>query len=200
MKKNSVKKKQISTAKYLSFFITRAFLIAVLLVISFSCFILVCYLGDYFINSKSGKSTSPLFGAYVIVSKSMVPTINVGDAIVIKRIDNDNYRIGDIITFTSSSVNYNGLAVTHRVVNKEQYDNNESLYTTKGDNNLLVDAALVKTEDIHGKVLFKVPSVGFTQSFFKKPVNFLFCFLIPTMLFIIYELIKINSLLRQKED
>ena len=190
-------KKKISTVRYLSFFITRAFLIAVLLMMSFSCLILIGYFGDYYLNEKKGNN-SPLYGAYIIVSKSMVPTINVNDAIIIKRIDNDNYKIGDVITFNSSIPENEEVAVTHRIIDKTENKKNSSLYTTKGDHNVAKDDALVKTEDIYGKVLFKIPCVGYIQGFFSKPKNFLLTLLIPTFLFIIYELGRIYKMLYRK--
>ena len=55
------------------------------------------YFLDLFINVKTGNYNHPLFGGYVIVSKSMVPTINVNDAILIKREKNNKYGVGDVI-------------------------------------------------------------------------------------------------------
>ena len=37
---------------------------------------------DHFISSNGSEKKSPLFGAYVIISPSMVPNINVYDAVV----------------------------------------------------------------------------------------------------------------------
>ena len=195
-----MKNKRISTIKYLSFFITRAFLIAILILMSFSCLLLVCYFSDYYLNSKNSNK-SPLFGAYVIVSKSMVPTINVNDAVVIKRIDNDDYKVGDVITFDSSLVNYNGVAVTHRIIEKEQLRSNESLYTTKGDNNHNKDSSLVETKDIYGKVLFKIPYVGYIQDFLEKPYTYLLALLIPLTMYIVYKLFRsYYSLFRKRRN
>lgn len=177
--------------KYITYFIIRAFLISVVLTILSFCVLLAIYFGDLLLNVKSGNYKNPIFNGYVIVSQSMVPTINVEDAIVVKRIDNDNYNIGDIISFSSSDDNYKGLTVTHRIVSKEKNNNNSSSYTTKGDNNPIQDKKSVLTDDIYGKVMFIIPRFGYIQKFLSKPINFIICILIPVFVVFIYDGIRI---------
>ena len=181
----------IRVASYVTRFVTRAFLISILCFMILFSAVIACYLGDLLINSKNGKPTNPLFSTYVIVSPSMVPTIKINDAIVIKRIDNDGYKIGDIITFTSSDINYKNLMVTHRIVNKENVSYKNSIYTTKGDNNYRADPTSVQTNAIHGRVLFKIPKVGYIKEFFSKPINYFLCLLVPAVIFIVYEVLRI---------
>ena len=189
---------KVYTISYLTRFVTRAFLIAILcFTIIFGAFILV-YLGDLIINAKD-TNKNPLFSTYVIVSPSMVPTIKINDAIVIKRIDNDGYNIGDIITFTSNDINYKDLMVTHRIVDKEKISYKNSEYTTKGDNNLRIDPNLVQTDAIQGRVLFKIPKVGYVKDFFSKPINYFLCLLIPTIIFIVYEIGRIVVVICKKK-
>ena len=179
---------------FVSHFVLRAFLIALLcLLLGFGLIVFV-YLGDMLV-----KGESPLFSAYVIVSPSMVPTIKIDDAIVVKRVDNDNYKVGDIITFASKDSNYEGLAVTHRIVEKHKLDDNTSVYTTKGDNNQVIDPVSVKTDAIYGKVLFKVPKVGKIQEFFSHPANYLVCLLGPAIIFISYEITRIFVVMNKKK-
>ena len=145
-------------------------------------------------QSVSFNTVSPLFVTttlYVIVSPSMVPTIMINDAIVIKRVDNDKYKIGDIITFVSSDSNYKGLTITHRVVDKLGVSDKNSIYTTKGDNNQVIDPATVSTRDIYGKVLFKIPKIGYIQDFFAKPINYFICLVIPAIIFVLYDSCRI---------
>ena len=179
---------------FMSNFVLRAFLIALLcLLIGFGLVVCV-YLGDLLIKDKS-----PLFSTYVIVTPSMVPTIEIDDGIVVKRVDNDKYKIGDIITFNSHDSSYEGLAVTHRIVEKQRLDEKTSVYTTKGDNNKIIDPASVKTNDIYGKVLFKVPQVGKIQEYFSHPANYLMCLLVPAVIFIMYNMTKIFVLMKKKK-
>ena len=152
--------------------IARSFFIAILCFMLIPGFLFFIYMGDLLLFSNNSQMKNPLFGAYVIVSPSMVPTISVNDGIVIKRVDNDQYDVGDIITFVSNDANYKGLLVTHRIIHKKSISKNESIYTTKGDNNSLEDSAYVMTDAICGKVLFRIPKVGYMlgsirQYFFK---------------------------------
>ncbi len=197
---DKVSMNSIEKFKYLSHFITRAFLIAVLCMMILISSILLIYLGDLFINAQMGNNKNPLFSAYVIVSESMVPTIQINDAIVVKRENDSSYHIGDIITFDSNFKNYEGQAITHRIVNKEKYDIESSIYTTKGDNNDSIDPSPVRTESIHGKVLFKIPQFGKIQSFFSKPSNFFIALIIPVMLIILYEVGRIIIKMNQRKD
>ena len=163
-----------SKLQYLLHFITRSFLISIIVFMIFITFILVVYLLDLFINVSNSGYKAPLFSTYTIVSPSMVPTININDAIVVKRIDNDKYRIGDIITFSSQDINYEGLTVTHRIVNKQFFTEEESIYTTKGDGNEIVDPSKVTTKSIYGRVLFKIPKIGCIQEVLSNWILFIF--------------------------
>ena len=185
---------------YLTGVVVKAFLVALLFIVGISAILFSCYYVDLFINMKSGKESSPLFGAYVIVSPSMVPTIEVNDAIVVKRVDNDKYNVGDIITFNSSDFKYNGLTVTHRIVNKVSNGINNSVYTTKGDNNPVVDPTSVQTNAIYGKVLFRIPKLGYIQNFLSKPSNFFICLLVPALIVLIFDGYRIClSFIRRSE-
>ena len=185
--------------QYLFHFILRAFLISILCLLCLVGLFFLIYFGDYFLHNSKGNYRAPLFSAYVIVSPSMVPTIMVNDGIVIKRIDHDRYRVGDIISFKSSDINYQGLTITHRVVDKESSEYESSIYTTKGDNNPIVDPSKVETSAIYGKVLFKIPNLGNVQSFFSKPTNFFLCLLIPAIIFIGYDFIRIFTYVNQRK-
>lgn len=185
--------------KYLSHFITRSFLIAVICFIVIFVLLFIIYCVDLFINTKNGNNKNPLFNAYVIVSPSMVPTIKINDTVVIKRIDG-NYKIGDIVTFLSSDINYDGLTITHRIVDKGKTNGNKLFYTTKGDNNAVNDATPVFNEAIYGKVIFKIPKIGYIHSFLSKPSNFFLCILIPTTIIIIYDLLRIVKMMTRTEE
>lgn len=191
-----INKKETAFTKvtYLSHFVLHAFLIALLcLLLGFGLVVFV-YLGDLLI-----KDDSPLFNTYVIVTQSMVPTIMIDDGIVVKRVDNDNYKVGDIITFKSKDSHYEGLTVTHRIVEKHNLGDKGSVYTTKGDNNPVIDSASVKTDSIYGKALFKLPQIGKVKDFFLQPANYLYCLMIPAIIFMVYNMTKIFIVMKKKK-
>ena len=158
---------------YYTHFITKSFFLAlfVLLILIFA--FLTFYFGNMMYNVKSGNYKNPFFSAYVIASPSMLPTIKVNDAVIIKQVKNDDLQVGDIITFKNDDLNVDGYTITHRIVGKEQAATGEYVYYTKGDNNYSEDAGIVRDEDIYGKVVLKIPKIGFLQHFLAKPKGFL---------------------------
>ena len=96
------------------------------------------------------------------MSGSMEPTIDVGDAVVTKQIENP--QVGDVIAFETS----NSITV-HRIV-KEYTEDNNKLYQTKGDNNNTEDKGLLNKEQIKGKVVIRIPKVGNAILFIQKNI------------------------------
>ena len=183
--------------KKVSKVILRVCLLSLLVVLlSIFAILLVCW-GDSFYNSSKGIVKSPLLGAYVVVTESMVPTINVNDAIVVKRANANTLKVGDIITFSSNDTFYNGWTITHRIVEKKD-ENGNFIYRTKGDNNDLVDSASVDFGDIYGKVILRIPKIGYLNKFISTPFGFIMSIVIPVLLVIIYEVWRILIVIRQR--
>ena len=188
-----VSKKQsfIDKAKMTCKTMSRGFVLALIVFCLIVFTYLIIYFGDQYFGSKSGDSKLPIYSAYVIVSPSMVPTINVNDGVVVQRVDKQgNLNIGDIITFASKDIRYSGLTITHRIVGKQTIQNGNLVYRTKGDNNKSEDSSLVSFGDIYGKVLFKVPSVGVLYNFITNPFGFIISIIIPIIVEIYSGLVE----------
>ena len=196
--KKSTNSEKIKDIKYLSYFFTRAFLLSIVCFIIIILTTCIVYYADFLINVKTGNYKQPLFSGYVVVTQSMVPTININDGILVKRQIGDNYNVGDIISFSSSDTDYYGETVTHRIVSKRSVGNNISNYVTKGDNNTVQDSVGVTTNDIYGKVMFVIPKLGQVQKFLEKPSNFLICFIIPIILVVTYDGYRIYQALSNR--
>lgn len=94
--------------------------------------------------------------AVTIASGSMKNAINIGDVVIIEKIE-DNYKNikkGQVIAYK-----YNNVTIVHRVVNIIN-TNNKYYFYTKGDANNDIDKYAVKEEDIIGIVNFKIPYIG----------------------------------------
>ncbi len=182
-----------------TYFLTKAFLLAILSLMIILCLFLLFYFGDLYFNVKTGNYKSPLLSAYIIVSPSMVPTIKINDAVIVKRVNKNSIKEGDIITFLSTDNEYSGLTITHRVVDKQFLENGNYEFITKGDNNESRDNSTVKQEDIYGKVILKIPKIGYIQKFVSKPSGFLISILIPIGIVVLFDLIKATLVLRKKE-
>ena len=124
--------------KYVIKFITRSFMIAVFVVTFIFVILSSIYLFDVNLNVKKGVYKYPIFGTYVIVSPSMVPTIKVLDGIVVKRVN--NFNMGDIITFDSTDSSLAGKTITHRIVGLETLSNGDM---GRGDNQVLIMKAII---------------------------------------------------------
>jgi signal peptidase len=107
---------------------------------------------------------------YVVSSESMVPTLMVGDLVVLRNgIDGSGFsfydlQVGDIIVFHSEDEG--GRTIVHRVVEIYREDDAEAqdrLVKTKGDNNPVSYEVLdypIREADYYGKVVSNIPKVG----------------------------------------
>ena len=175
-------------------------------IISWTVFVILVlialFLIYYFISSKiyakNGEEYRPPITLYTILTESMEPNINRNDVIVDLTIKNpEDIKIGDVITFVSTSSLTKGMVITHRVINIKQDENGYS-YQTKGDANLSPDTAYVPFANVNGKVLFRIPKLGLLQSFLATKGGWLIIVVIPALFVIISDLLKIFRLTTAK--
>lgn len=178
-------------------YITTVIMYSVFFVMLFIGFILLMYVIDIKRNAASGEYTPPLFSAYVIISPSMEPTIKVQDAVILKRVEAEDIKKGDIITFTSTDDRYSGVTITHRVVGVEQTSSGKYMFRTKGDNNNTEDPTLVGEDYINGKVILKIPKIGYIQYFLSQAYGWIIAIVIPCAGIIIYDIIKVIKLVKK---
>lgn len=114
------------------------------------------------------NETPDFFGykSFVIVSGSMEPTIKKQDAILVKKIPEEEIKVNDIISFTTK----NQINVTHRVI-EIQEENGIKKYTTKGDNNNTEDKEKITYEQIEGKYQFRINQFGMVIQILKSKVT-----------------------------
>lgn len=98
----------------------------------------------------------------VIATGSMEPIIYAGDMVLVKRIPNEELKVGDIIQYKSDNI-----FIFHRII-EAVADKEELKYRTKGDNNSISDHELVALENIKGKVVYTIPKVGWPVLFLKE--------------------------------
>ncbi|STA98763.1 signal peptidase I [Clostridium baratii] len=101
---------------------------------------------------------------YDILTGSMSPTINPGSLIIVKEIDSNEVKEGDIITFKGNSTSN---LTTHRVVEVIEKDKNIK-FQTKGDANDVLDPMLIDGNLLVGKVIFDIPYMGNVMSFINQ--------------------------------
>ena len=91
---------------------------------------------------------------YVIISGSMQPELDIGDIVVVKKVDSNNLKKDDIISFRKGQT-----IITHRI---EEVKNTEEKiqFLTKGDNNNTSDKDLVSEKEVEGIVVNKIQKLG----------------------------------------
>ena len=151
-------------------------------------------------NLRSGNNKKDLFSAYTIVSPSMVPTINVLDVVVTMRVDNpEDIKEGDIVTFNSTDYRYSGVLVTHRIVDIEKTSSGEFLFTTKGDNNNTQDSSRISFDEIYGRVLFRIPKIGYIQYYLSSILGWVAIIIAPAVMIIGYDIYKLVKTIRSSD-
>lgn len=160
---------------------------------------LLLYVADIKIRAAKGDYSAPAFNAYVVLSGSMLPEIAIKDIVVTKKVPAEDLEVGDIITFIAPDSRYGGISITHRILDK-YYDESIGSYTyrTKGDNNNVADSALVPNNNILGKVILKLPKLGYIQDLLSSKGGLIFVVLIPSLAILSYDIMKILKKVGQK--
>ena len=152
-------------------------------------------------NLKKGIQKPALVSAYTIVSPSMVPNINVLDVIITTRVsDPAKIKVGDVITFNSTDYRSSGVTVTHRVKKIEKTSDGKYLFTTKGDANNTEDATRQPFSSIYGKVLLRLPKLGYIQYILSTVLGWLLLIIVPTVLIIGADIIKIIKTIKDNPN
>ncbi len=89
-----------------------------------------------------------------VATGSMQPDICVGDVLLVQSCGADSVNVGDVIQFR-----HEGNNVMHRVIEVDA-SNEDLKFITKGDANNSNDAGYVSAEELVGKVIGKIPSLG----------------------------------------
>jgi len=162
---------------------------------------LLIYVLDIKIRAAKGDYSSPKFNAYVVLTGSMLPEIQVYDVVVTKRVEAKELKEGDVITFASADSRFLGTIITHRIIKKNPPTDDKEGYTfqTRGDNNNVADSALVPENNIYGKVILKIPKLGYLQEFLATDGGWIIVILIPCLTVISYDIVKLIKGLKRKK-
>ena len=159
------------------------FVVLVLLII-----LIVFYIVRVNFLASNDKLGEVKINFYTILTQSMYPTIKAGDVVITYKEDNNKYNDGDVITFVSEQ--NGGITITHRV--DEVYNVNDSYsYKTKGDNNNAPDNEITSGDNVLGKVVVKVPKVGYIQQFLVSKTGWIVAVILPCLGIVIYDILKL---------
>ncbi len=104
----------------------------------------------------------------VVEGKSMEPTLQTGDLVLVIRVSPEDIHVGDIIVYKKPD----GTFIIHRVIKVKHVDD-QFYYVTQGDNNPIPDGPGVPYRDVIGKVVsvndapIKIPVIGYLSLMFR---------------------------------
>ena len=123
--------------------------------------------------------------SFTILSGSMTPTIGVGDVVVDRSIAPLEARVGDIVTFKSPG--NSSRLITHRVIHMRAAGDTVS-FVTRGDANTGVERWSVPVDGRIGRVLYRIPKVGYVANVAGSRLGRLLFLVLPATLLGVAEL------------
>jgi len=101
-----------------------------------------------------------------IASGSMEPVFYKGDAVIYKKVEASDLKVGDILAFSKGHQ-----IVTHRILSINIDGNGKYDIITKGDNNNTKDGYVVQKDDVLGIVIYSVKYVGYPTLWINKLIE-----------------------------
>jgi signal peptidase len=121
----------------------------------------------------------------VVRSGSMTPAVETGDIVAVHPIAPPSARVGDIVTFEN-----HGKLTSHRVRSMGR-SGGDMLFTTQGDANTGQEHWKVPVTGRIGRVLYRVPKLGFVVVRVQSPTGRLVLIILPALLLAFSMLRKI---------
>jgi signal peptidase len=159
------------------------------------CLFIVYMLVFMFKGMKSNEPPSVFnHQIYIVQSNSMSPTFKTGSLLIVNKTDKQFIKETDIITFRRSG---DSVATTHRVVDILKDDGLQ--FVTRGDANNVDDPMPVNAEDVSGVVVTAIPYLGYLIGFIRTKQGLLVCIVIPALVIILAQVLKLLKEEKKKE-
>lgn len=137
------------------------------------------------------------------LTESMKPTIEPGDVIMLKKVDEEDIEEGDVISFynyargqnTQGETVWVKIRIVHRLID---IDDETGAYITQGDNNASIDTIYdedgniteLTYDQVIGAYVFRIPLMGTIVSGLRNPVLVGLLIVNITIVVVIVKLIK----------
>ncbi|MEM0007570.1 MAG: signal peptidase I [Candidatus Bathyarchaeia archaeon] len=146
--------------------------------------ILIIVFGLYYGAQAALGAEYPLLA---VASESMFPTLNIGDLIIVQKIDpaqiNAEPINGDILVYKSGED-----LIVHRAINKEYVGNGIWRITTRGDRYPTGSGETWDSKKLVGKVIGRIPAIGNLPLFLHSEKNMYILFIALIIILIILML------------
>lgn len=159
---------------------------AVANVLFFLLMALVAMMLYFLIQSRANGGAPKIAGNYalVVLSGSMSPQFDMGSVILVKPVEAEEIKMGDIITFKGFAGSEE--LTTHRVVGIHQKTDGPE-FITKGDANRTDDPDPVPAKNFIGRVSLSIPYLGYFMNFSQTKYGLLLLIVVPGALLILSE-------------
>ena len=168
-------------------------------IIKFLLWIIVISLLAITLTQRISNNTKAVAGfrIFTVVTESMVPVYNVGDAILVEQMDIEKLHVGDDITYIGAVDSFKDRIVTHRIISIEKSENPENgkyVIQTQGIANDEPDPKINETQ-IYGKVLYKIKIISKLNNIIGNLYSMYFIIIVPMALMIFFDFI-----IQRKQD
>lgn len=123
---------------------------------------------------------------FIVATGSMEPVLHVEDIIITKKVEENQLKKGDIISYYDKQ---DKIVITHRIINIEEQEG-KKIYTTKGDNNSSEDRNKITIDNIQGKYVISIPFVGKIANYTATPMGLIMIVIMIILIYIIFEIIS----------
>lgn len=153
------------------------------------CFLFLIVLVGLVLATRVNKSGTVLgFRPLKVLSGSMEPTIKAGDLIIVRDVEDDLIKTGDVITYETRGQTL----ITHRVVDVVE-DRGGLMFKTKGDANNIEDQQLIEGRHIVGRYVCRLPKLGFFSDLMFRPIGFILFFILPIIILLSKEIVRFKN-------
>ncbi len=162
--------------------------------------------------STFDRNDRDIFGykVYIVRSDSMNSVngdlekgyFKAGDLIFVKKIDPQDLKAGDIISYTSTNAENFGETVTHMIKQKTTDANGEAGFITYGTSTGAEDANVVTHSYVLGKYWGHIAGIGTFFTFLKTTPGYIVCIFLPFLMLILiqgYNSIKLFKKYKQEQ-
>lgn len=152
--------------------------------------IIVILISAIIVTQKVTNNTKSFFGYRIfrVQTGSMIPKYKIGDVILVKEKDISKIKIGDDVTYQGVKGSFEGLLVTHRVIDIENIDGKIALHT-QGIANSLEDP-IVYGDQINGVVQTKMYVLTLICTMLNNKYVFYFCGILPLTIYVFFRVFK----------
>lgn len=150
--------------------------------------------------STFDRADRSLFGlkAFIVLSDSMSKTdFDAGDLVLVKEVEPQTLKEGDIIAYTSQNTENYGATVTHKIRKLTTDANGQPGFITYGTTTDTDDETIVTYAYVLGKYQMHIPKVGTFFHFLKTTQGYIICILIPFLALILLEGLRCIRLFKQ---